>query len=273
MRRKLEGLGGLLRHICMSPFLSLYEGVGFWIGSLNGGVPWMGSGWEWMGIQLRMLILRSNKIHPIWEYLAEEPLCALSPPFHLHQIHPIRNRPSSPSFKTKLITLCSKQIISTQKQYDFLESLTSEIPLPPSRPNTPPAQSTPHYPRRRRKQSPSQLQEDNASDTVAPKRKRRSPLKEERKEEMEDVKSEMETQNSEMETSQDTYTQKSEVGISQDMKSHNRGWFDIVMGPDSSEDEGPKKRKYKYPSRVYMGLTFCRVKDEDEDDDDDEYIP
>jgi hypothetical protein len=134
--------------------------------------------------------------------------------------------------------MCSKQIISTQKQYDFLESLTAEIPLPPSRPSTPP-QSTSH-PRRRRKQSPAA----DSTEAAPPKRKRRSPQKESFPESFntvdESVKSEGDVKS---ETEENV---KMEDERQEDEKQKSRGWFDIVMGSqESSDDEGTKKRKYK----------------------------
>jgi hypothetical protein len=139
----------------------------------------------------------------------------------------------------------SKQIISTQKQYDFLESLTSEIALPPSRPPTPPP-----GPRRRRKQSPTM---SGALSSDAPKRKRRSPIKDKAhsapsaspdfKSEMEDVKME----NAEPEPADLNHTEQAEHA-----EERRRGWFDIVMGGnehDSSEDETFNKRRYAKVNR------------------------
>src|SRR5271170_1603141 len=73
--------------------------------------------------------------------------------------------------------MCSKQIISTQKEYDFLESLTAGIALPPSQPATPPPSTTPHHPRRRRKTSPSTSAAVDSATDAPPKRKRRSANK------------------------------------------------------------------------------------------------
>jgi hypothetical protein len=138
---------------------------------------------------------------------------------------------------------CSKQIISTQKQYDFLESLTAEIPLPPSRPLTPP----PGPARRRRKQSPTAM--DAVSLDAPVKRKRRSPPKDKPlspgsaspdiKSEMEDVKMEQ----AEVTESVDHVVPAEPEPVEHEEK--RRGWFDIVMGSsnehDSSEDEDTKK--------------------------------
>jgi hypothetical protein len=132
----------------------------------------------------------------------------------------------------------SKQIISTQKQYDFLESLTAEIPLPPSHPSTPPPQSTPAHSRRRRKQSPSSQQDLATPVDPIPKRKRRSPQKEEVNHgahpDVDSVKSDPE---------------EGENAKGEKAQSQSRGWFDIVMGSNeqdsSDEDYGVKKRKYR----------------------------
>ena len=136
-----------------------------------------------------------------------------------------------------LIVRCtnnSKQIIATQKQYDFLESLTSEIPFPPSRPSTPPAPSA--STRRRRKHSPSVEQTPTNNHDGPPKRKRRSSPKEIPEERPEEVKTEP-MEEVKLEHPPETPAE----------DKHRRGWFDIVMGSneqDSSEDESYKKRRY-----------------------------
>src|SRR5579859_417932 len=167
--------------------------------------------------------------------------------------------------------LYSKQIISTQKQYDFLESLTADIPLPPSRPATPPPTQT----RRRRKQSPPSNPSSQLVD-APPKRKRRSPAKDPEasspqeavasspnpnvKSEMEDVKLEHHEAN-EADGSEADHPDQTD-------DRHRRGWFDIVMGSsnehDSSEDEVFKKRKY-VASFPHCADGRRAVKDEDED--------
>ena len=132
------------------------------------------------------------------------------------------------------VNMCSKQIISTQKEYDFLESLTAGIPLPPSRPATPPPSTTPHHPRRRRKTSPSNSTAVDSATDAPPKRKRRSA----NKEAAEDVL---------MKSVSPTRDAKQEHDHEASSSGGHRGWFDVVMGSneqDSSEDEGAKRRKY-----------------------------
>jgi hypothetical protein len=133
----------------------------------------------------------------------------------------------------------SKQIISTQKQYDFLESLTADIALPPSRPSTPPLHTSGSQPRRRRRQSPTATPSIDPPADV-PKRKRRSPQKDASQTEENSIQTE-----SPVKSDPDI---KSEQGDNPAEDKHRRGgWFDIVMGSnneESSEDEGAKKRKY-----------------------------
>jgi hypothetical protein len=143
--------------------------------------------------------------------------------------------------------VCSKQIITTQKQYDFLESLTAEIPLPPSRPSTPPPQGQQRQ--RRRKQSPSAV--SSPSEVLPnPKRKRRSPQKNTRDEDPQPEPAELKSEALEIKSENEVVghvqisTQEAHEHSGEEKK---RGWFDIVMGSnadDSSEDDGQKKRKY-----------------------------
>lgn len=137
--------------------------------------------------------------------------------------------PQNPSLSSDTDVWGSKQVITTQGQYDFLEGLTAEFTLPPSRPATPPP-STPH-PRRRRKVSPSSTDAPPADPPV--KRKRRSPVKQERV------------------TAEEETVQKDSITETQVRGEHKRGgWFDIVMGSheaeSESEDDSQRKRKYRY---------------------------
>jgi Dr1-associated corepressor len=129
-----------------------------------------------------------------------------------------------------------KQIISTQKEYDFLESLTAEIPLPPSRPSTPPPTI-----RRRRKQSPT----PSGVADGPPKRKRRSPDKgkgrspaaspDVKSSEMEDVKIELDVKMEQAELTERA-DHPERAGHAEHSEEKRRGWFDIVMGSSNEHD-------------------------------------
>jgi hypothetical protein len=128
-----------------------------------------------------------------------------------------------------------KQIISTQHEFDFLESLTAEISLPPSRPSTPPPTT-----RRRRRQSPTPSGMANGPR----KRKRLSPASAKGpspvaspdvKSEKEDVKVEQDVN---MEQAELTELADHSEGAehAEHPEEKRRGWLDIVMGSSNEHD-------------------------------------